>query len=259
MHPVLLKSRARQLVAVAVSALLVMLVGPITGSAAKVGTRSFGKVTKVATINPTARAAQGQAEPGTATEGEFRPRPRKVESQISGSKSAAHVPSKNVPRPAVSRVNDGTGTFGFNGLNHFDNRTAGSGSYANTQFSLEPPDQALCVSDVFVVESVNTVIRVRSKAGASLTPAIPINQFFGLPPSISRTTSTFGPFTADPKCYWDANTGAWFVTILSLDVNPRDRRFHWWQQRAAGGEHESRPDRQLEYLRDRHDHRRQSQ
>ena len=109
-----------------------------------------------------------------------------LESQISGSKSVAHVPSTNVPRPAVSA---GPGRHFNRRLQRPQplsrDRTAGSGLYANTQFSLEPPDQALCVSDLHIVESVNTVLRVRDKAtGAPLTPAIPINQFFGLAPSV---------------------------------------------------------------------------
>ena len=221
------KSRVHMLIAVAVLAPLLVTLGPVAQSQTNVGTRSFGRLMKVRTVTPPAGVAQGgQADPGTATVNEFRPRPRRVESQISGSKSAAHVPSKNVPRPAVSAVENATSTFGFNGLNHFDNRTAGSGLYANTQFSLEPPDQALCVSDVYVVESVNTVVRVRTKAGGALTPPIPLNQFFGLAPSVRRTPPvTFGPFTADPKCYWDADTGAWFLTILGLDVNPATGAF----------------------------------
>jgi hypothetical protein len=221
------KSCSRLLVAVAVLATVMVTFGPVAESQTTVGTRSLGRLTKLRTVTPPAGIAQGgQADPGTATVNEFRPRPRKVESQITGNKSVAHVPSKNVPRPAVSSVEDAFGTFGFNGLTHFDNRTAGSGIYANTQFSLEPPDQALCVSDAFVVESVNTVFRVRTKAGGSETAAIPLSQFFGLAPAVRRTPPvTFGPFTADPKCYWDVDTGAWFLTLLSLDVHPTTGAF----------------------------------
>ena len=78
-------------------------------------------------------------------------------------------------------------TTHFDGLNHFDQRFAGTGDYANTQFSLEPPDQALCVGNGFVVESVNTAIRVRNTAGAALTAPLPLNQFFGLAPESIRS------------------------------------------------------------------------
>jgi hypothetical protein len=206
--------------------LLVAVVSAGPESPATIGSVTLGKVTRLGAASPTWAAARAPAEPGTSIVGEFRPRPRFVESQITGNKSFAHVPSSNVPRPPVSDVEDATGTTGFNGLNHFENRTAGSGVYTNTQFSLEPPDQALCVSDAYVVESVNTVVRVRSRAGDLLTPAIPFNQFFGLAPSIVRTPPlAFGPFTADPKCYWDADTDRWFLTLLSLGVNPATGAF----------------------------------
>ena len=53
----------------------------------------------------------------------------------------------------------------FDGLTSRDQRLANGGN----QFSVEPPDQALCVADGSVLESVNTVIRVKNTAGVSLT------------------------------------------------------------------------------------------
>jgi hypothetical protein len=53
----------------------------------------------------------------------------------------------------------------FDGLTSRDQRLANGGN----QFSVEPPDQALCVANGSVLESVNTVIRVRDTAGANLT------------------------------------------------------------------------------------------
>ena len=93
-----------------------------------------------------------------------RRRPRRVEREkfIRNPISTARVPSSHVPRPAVQAIVDATGTTHFGGLNHFDQRFAGTGDYTNTQFSLEPPDQALCVGNGFVVESVNTAIRVKN-------------------------------------------------------------------------------------------------
>ena len=44
----------------------------------------------------------------------------------------------------------------FDGLNHYEQRTADNGN----QFSLEPPDQALCVGKGYVVEGVNDAFRV---------------------------------------------------------------------------------------------------
>jgi hypothetical protein len=49
----------------------------------------------------------------------------------------------------------------IDGLNHRDQRTANGGN----QFSLEPPDQGLCVDNGFVLETVNDVLRVYDTAG----------------------------------------------------------------------------------------------
>lgn len=110
----------------------------------------------------------------------------------------------------------------FNGLSHIDQRTANGGN----QFSLEPPDQALCVGNGYVVEAVNDVIRVFDTSGTPLSPVEDLNTFFGLPPAIVRkipaTDSIFGPFLTDPKCFYDAQTRRWFVSELMQDngTNP---------------------------------------
>ncbi|HET7521328.1 MAG TPA: hypothetical protein VFK61_07300 [Candidatus Limnocylindria bacterium] len=125
------------------------------------------------------------------------------------------------PSPRFRELQNATRTPHFEGLNHFDNRFAGTGDYTNTQFSLEPPDQALCVGNGFVVESVNTVIRVRGTDGSIVTPAMPLNDFFNLAPEVVRSAPpVFGDFTSDPKCYYDVDTDRWFVTILQLGIDP---------------------------------------
>jgi hypothetical protein len=126
----------------------------------------------------------------------------------------------SAPDPSAQSVVNATGTFHFAGISHFDQRYAGSGAFTNTQFSLEPPDQGLCVGNGFVVETVNTVIRARDAAGNILADATPLNQFFGLAPEIDRNTGLQGDFTSDPKCYFDHAANRWFVTLLQIDVDP---------------------------------------
>jgi hypothetical protein len=59
-------------------------------------------------------------------------------SKLSTSVSA----SLTIPSPAgIPIAGSNPGESGFAGLNHRDQRLAGTGSYTNTQFSLEPPDQ----------------------------------------------------------------------------------------------------------------------
>ena len=141
--------------------------------------------------------------------------------------------TRSLPTMRAARTHSGRGIVapslaltsasakGFAGINHLDQRSAGSGAYTNTQFSLEPPDQGLCVSGSKVLETVNTAMQVYTSGGQPLTGPIAMNQFFGLAPEVDRTVPTFGDFTSDPKCYYDnANGGHWFLTMLQLGVDP---------------------------------------
>src|SRR5215216_5617539 len=53
--------------------------------------------------------------------------------------------------------------IGFEGLNFYQQRYARGGN----QFSVEPPDQALCVGNGFVLEAVNDVLNIFDSSGAS--------------------------------------------------------------------------------------------
>jgi hypothetical protein len=201
----------------------------VSATSTSVGTRSLQKVQRLGTTRIAGVAAKAIAPSSLA--GEVRPAPELAADAanplIKNNTQASRVPSAHVPRPAPQAVVDATATTThFGGITHFVQRNAGTGSYVNTQFSLEPPDQGLCVGNNFVVETVNTVIRVRSYAGANLTAAEPINQFFGLAPEIIRANPrVFGDFSSDPKCYYDAPTQRWFLTVLQLDVNSSSGAF----------------------------------
>jgi len=123
---------------------------------------------------------------------------------------------------------------GFEGLNLFQQRYARGGN----QFTVEPPDQALCVGNGYVVEAVNDVLNVYSATtGQSLLPdntatnivsgfptdvnhAVDLNSFFGYAPAINRTTGVRAQFVTDPSCLYDAATGRFFVTVLTLETFP---------------------------------------
>src|SRR5689334_25212570 len=80
--------------------------------------------------------------------------------------------------PGTPVVNNAGGAAGFNGITHADQRNAGTGQYVNTQFSLEPPDQGLCVGHGFVVEPVNDAFAVYNEGGTRLTAVTALNQFY---------------------------------------------------------------------------------
>jgi hypothetical protein len=101
----------------------------------------------------------------------------------------------------------------FDGMNHRDQRLANGGN----QFSLEPPDQGLCVGNGYTVEAINSVIRVYSSAtGAALTGVQDLNTFFGYPAAINRSTGAFGPDVIDPVCHYDPDDGRFIVAITTL-------------------------------------------
>jgi hypothetical protein len=107
---------------------------------------------------------------------------------------------------------------GFNGLSHADQRLAGTGAYVNTQFSLEPPDQGLCVGNGFVVEPINLAFAVYDESGKKLTATTALNQFYQRSPAINRVTGVRGDFLSDPKCYYDPVGQRFIQTIVEVDA-----------------------------------------
>lgn len=136
----------------------------------------------------------------------------------------SRLPANAVPQPqpnGLSGSNAGV-TNSWAGLDHFDSRTAGSGDYVNTNYSLEPPDQGLCVGSGFVIEAVNDALQVYSTSGTALTAPENLNQFYNLSPAIIRSTDpvTRGAELGDPRCYYDAATNSWFVTVYNAPQDP---------------------------------------
>jgi hypothetical protein len=101
----------------------------------------------------------------------------------------------------------------FQGLNLRDQRFANGGN----QFSVEPPDQALCAGNGFVVEAVNDVFRVYHADGSVATPVVDLNTFYGYPAAINRANLQRGPSITDPVCLYDASVQRFFLVVLTLD------------------------------------------
>jgi hypothetical protein len=107
----------------------------------------------------------------------------------------------------------------FDGVNLRDQRLANGGN----QFTVEPPDQALCVGNGFVLESVNDVLRVYDTAGNPRTGVIDLNTFYGYAAAFDRTKVAgqprFGPSITDPVCHYDPDTKRWFHVVLTLETD----------------------------------------
>jgi len=121
----------------------------------------------------------------------------------------------------------------FEGLNLYQQRYARSGN----QFTVEPPDQGLCVGNGFEVEAVNDVFNVFDASGNSVLPdntstnivsgfprnvnhAVDLNSFYGYAPAINRTTGVRAQFVTDPSCLYDAATQRFFLVVLTLESTP---------------------------------------
>jgi hypothetical protein len=146
------------------------------------------------------------------------------------SRGTSHGVSVNSGRKAKSNP---AFNIGFEGLNHYQQRYSRGGN----QFSLEPPDQGLCVGNGYVVEPVNDVINIFNPSGQSVLPdntttnivggfprnvnhAVDLNSFYGYPAAVQRPAGPFGQFITDPSCLYDAATQRWFVVVLTLERVP---------------------------------------
>ena len=100
------------------------------------------------------------------------------------------------------------------GLDEADNARAAG-------FSLEPPDQGMCVGGGKVVEVINDVAQVFTTSGRPVTPAVSLASVYGYPEFYDARTKAYGPFLTDPSCVFDAGTQRFYLTTLTLDVNPK--------------------------------------
>lgn len=114
----------------------------------------------------------------------------------------------------------------FQGLSALEQRNAGivDEQDAHPDLDVEPPDQALCVGNGFVLEGVNRAILVRDTQGQPLSAPVSLNALFDRPPIVDTgadpddvSDDIFGPNIFDPTCYFDAPTQRWFVVAVTLE------------------------------------------
>jgi hypothetical protein len=217
-------------------------VGVVCVAASSASARSAAsQVPRIGTGSPQTGAFSPSDE-GVAGEDEFAGEgqesdegPDPYSGTISFSSGAGGGASVNSAKKAKSNPTFDTG---FEGLNHYQQRYARGGN----QFSVEPPDQALCVGNGYVVEAVNDVLNIFNTSGQSQLPdntatnivggfprnvnhAVDLNSFYGYPPAVNRTTGIRGQFVTDPTCIYDAATQRFFLVVLTLEVVPTTGAF----------------------------------
>jgi hypothetical protein len=137
---------------------------------------------------------------------------------------SASVPLITAPQPLSLDLKNVA--LAFNGLSHRDQRLAGTGAYANSQFSTEPPDTSLAVGNGFVLQTVNAAVAVyEANTGMLRQGPTALNQFLRLKPEINRAAGTYGEFTSDPRAYYDAQLHRWFVSVVAIATNPTTGAF----------------------------------
>lgn len=141
-----------------------------------------------------------------------RPDPRRVRAAA----TAGTLPVPVVQSTPVNGTKPGL-TKSFRGLNLYEERyVANNGN----QFTLEPPDQGMCVGNGYVLETVNDVLRVFDTAGHAKSAPIDLNSFYGYPAAIDRTTGVVGPQPTDPSCLYDSVNHRWIHIALTLESDP---------------------------------------
>jgi len=138
---------------------------------------------------------------------------------VSKGPGSASVPLITAPQSLTPAQNI---VLAIDGLTHRDQRFAGTGIYANSQFSTEPPDSGLAVGNGFVLQSVNAALAIYDATTGSLKQGpTALNQFFRLKPEITRSSGINGDFTSDPRAYYDAQLQRWFVSVVAIATNPQ--------------------------------------
>jgi hypothetical protein len=229
------------LTSAAIVALLLSAIATISVSAAPL--QSSSSATRQIALSGTSSPQTGDYAPsgdGDVTQAEFPgqedeadggpgPYPGTIVDR-SLSHGTGHGVSVNSGKKAKSNPQFKTG---FEGLNHYQQRYSRGGN----QFSLEPPDQGLCVGNGYVLEAVNDVLNVYNSSGQSVLPdntatnivsgfprdvnhAVDLNSFYHYAPAVNRSTGVRGPFVTDPSCLYDAATQRFFVVVLTLETTP---------------------------------------
>jgi hypothetical protein len=206
------RSPLRAAIIGAVVGALVLVLGAASASADTRNISSAG----VARFGPTAFGVDGLQFPEIRAGDDEEDAPAPFDGRITDRRhSRGRGPGGEGPGNPRDRDNTQLVTS-FDGLTHRDQRLANNGN----QFSLEPPDQGLCVGNGRELEAVNDALEVYDPAGNTVAGTTDLNTFLGYPAAIDRATGIFGPVVTDPSCLFDVATQRWFLTVLTLDTVP---------------------------------------
>ena len=159
------------------------------------------------------------AAPGTAAPAKILNRPELDAHATADSPAQPNAVVGGAGAASSNVVAGGGNATGFDGINITRMEAAGTGKYTKVNGGLEPPDQALCTGNGYVVEGVNLAWQFYDRSGRALSPVVPLAQFYKVPlPTTIVAAGVGGDFLSDPKCYYDAATQRFFLTTLEIDT-----------------------------------------
>ena len=197
-------------------ALLALVLAALSTPALAAGARSsVAKITSTGVTSFAAAASAAPANPSLPEDGAVRDNSRENAHQdminqlrtdrlakMGAAARAAAMAKPTLPQVPGLQLGENENSFGFKGLSNVDQASV------NLGFSVEPPDQALCVGNGFVFEGVNDAFAVYDQHGVLLAGPAQANAFFGVDFSLN---------VSDPKCLYDTATDRWFVTMTEYD------------------------------------------
>src|ERR1700682_1499706 len=179
------------------------LAATVRNSPVNVGTRGVSSIASAAARVPPGAPSDDGSIRDTGREQKHDAMMQKLILDLRARRSVqAPLAPLTLPRVAGLRLGEDESGFGFKGLSNLDQANVNMG------FSVEPPDQALCVGNGYVFEGVNSAFAVYSETGRLLAGPAQANAFFGVDFSLN---------VSDPKCIYDAASNRWFVTMTEYD------------------------------------------
>ncbi len=137
--------------------------------------------------------------------------PLKVSPGLASAKKSAAT-NKNAPKGGAAAVDTSspTRTFSFNGM-------ADSASICPYFGGCQPPDMALATSSQFVLQGVNTSFAIWDTTGHLVLGPINSQNWFGIPNPLPAGCDPAGPFTSDPRAFYDPNSGLFWTAELQVE------------------------------------------
>lgn len=113
---------------------------------------------------------------------------------------------------AIAHTTASNAAFSSTLLRNFNGTSSLDSAKTNYGAQFEPPDQALCEGNGFVLEAVNSAYTVYTTAGNATVGNVVVGPY-----NVNDLFNEGGyEFTSDPRCFYDATSNRWFTLILFI-------------------------------------------